>query len=346
MGSRELHPDPARGGGGASAAPHGIVVGVDGSDHGQCALVWAAREAQRRRRPLHIVTAYSVPIFAASGLDGGYATVDDSVIREGAEAIARQALEKVSAYDVDVSSAVENGDAAGVLLDISRTAELLVVGTRGRGGFVGRLLGSVSSALPAHAKCPTVTVPLFCSDRLGESTEDRRVKAEQAKSGHQPVENVVVVGVDGSEQARVAVLEAADQAERLGASLRVVCAVPQYSGSLAWVPAPMDRKALFDDIRVTLDAGMDWLRSHYPRLQADYELKDGSPVDVLVEESRHVELVVVGTRGRGGFTGMLLGSTSDGVLHHAKGPVMVVPDREDSRLADRGRFGPILGDAA
>ncbi|WP_026266140.1 universal stress protein [Arthrobacter sp. 162MFSha1.1] len=346
MGSRELHPDQARDGGGATPAPHGIVVGVDGSDHGQCALVWAAREAQRRRRPLHIVTAYSVPIFAASGLDGGYATVDDSVIREGAEAIAKQAVEKVSAYDIDVSSSVENGDAAGVLLEISETAQLLVVGTRGRGGFVGRLLGSVSSALPAHAKCPTVTVPLFCSDRLGETTEDRRVKAEQAKSGHRLVENVVVVGVDGSEQARVAVLEAADQAERLGASLRVICAVPQYSGSLAWVPAPMDRKALFDDIRVTLEAGMAWLRSHYPHLRADYELKDGSPVDVLVEESRHVELVVVGTRGRGGFTGMLLGSTSDGVLHHAKGPVMVVPDREDPRLADRARFGPILGDAA
>ncbi|MDQ0798594.1 universal stress protein [Arthrobacter sp. SLBN-112] len=346
MGSQELHPDPAPDGGGSPAAPEGIVVGVDGSEHGQCALVWAAREAQRRRRPLHIVTAYAVPIFAASGLDGGYATVDDSVIREGAEAIAKQALEKVSMYDVEVSSSVENGDAAGVLLEISETAELLVVGTRGRGGFVGRLLGSVSSALPAHAKCPTVTVPLFCSDRLGETTEDRRIKAEQAKSGHRQVENVVVVGVDGSEQARVAVLEAADQAERLGAALRVVCAVPQYSGSLAWVPAPMDRKALFEDIRVTLDAGMAWLRSHYPRLQADYELKDGSPVDVLVEESRHVELVVVGTRGRGGFTGMLLGSTSDGVLHHAKGPVMVVPDREDSRLADRARFGPILGDAA
>jgi nucleotide-binding universal stress UspA family protein len=139
MGSRELHPDQARDGGGASPAPHGIVVGVDGSDHGQCALVWAAREAQRRRRPLHIVTAYSVPIFAASGLDGGYATVDDSVIREGAEAIAKQAVEKVSAYDIDVSSSVENGDAAGVLLEISETAELLVVGTRGRGGFkIGR----------------------------------------------------------------------------------------------------------------------------------------------------------------------------------------------------------------
>ncbi|PTT66552.1 universal stress protein [Arthrobacter sp. HMWF013] len=345
MGAQEMHPDPERDDAGTSPAPGGIVVGVDGSDHGQCALVWAAREAERRRRPLHIVTAYSVPIFAASGLDGGYATVDDSVIREGAEAVVQQALDKVSGYNIDVDASVENGDASGVLLELSEAAELLVVGTRGRGGFVGRLLGSVSSALPAHAKCPTVTVPLICADRLGETTDDKRIRAEQAKAGHHPVENVVVVGVDGSEQARVAVLEAAAQAERLGAKLRVLCAVPQYSGSLAWVPAPMDRKALLADIQVQLDAGMAWLRSHYPALPMEAALKDGSPVDALVEASRQVELVVVGTRGRGGFTGMLLGSTSAGVLHHAKSPVLVVPDREDPRLADRANFGPILGAA-
>jgi nucleotide-binding universal stress UspA family protein len=292
---------------------------------------------------LHIVTAYSVPIFAASGLDGGYATVDDSVIREGAEAIAKQAMEKVSGYNIDVDASVENGDAAGVLLDLSAEAALLVSGSRGRGGFVGRLLGSVSSALPAHAKCPTVTVPLYCADRLGENTEDKHIKAEHAKAGPRTVENVVVVGVDGSEQARVAVLEAAEQAERMGATLRVVCAVPQYSGSLAWVPAPLDRDALFADIKVQLDAGVAWLRSHFPHLTVETQLTDGSPVDVLVEASRGVELVVLGTRGRGGFAGMLLGSTSDGVLHHAKGPVMVVPDREDSRLADRPKFGPMLG---
>ncbi|XAS68801.1 universal stress protein [Micrococcaceae bacterium Sec5.7] len=345
MGAHEMQPDPARDNDGDSAAPAGIVVGVDGSDHGQCALVWAAREAERRRRPLHIVTAYSVPIFAASGLDGGYATVDDSVIREGAEAILKQAMDKVSAYDIDVDASVENGDASGVLLEMSESAELLVFGTRGRGGFVGRLLGSVSSALPAHAKCPTVTVPLICADRLGETTEDKHIKAEQAKSGKQPVENVVVVGVDGSEQARIAVLEAAAQAERLGASLRVICAVPQYSGSLAWVPAPMDREALFADIRVQLDAGAAWLKSHYPKLAIETQLVDGSPVEILVEASRHVELVVVGTRGRGGFAGMLLGSTSDGILHHAKAPVLVVPDRDDPRLADRASFGPMLGAA-
>lgn len=339
------HLDPEDTGEDEGMGPDGIVVGVDGSDHGQCALVWAAREAERRRRPLHIVTAYSVPIFAASGLDGGYATVDDSVIREGAEAIVRQALDKVSGYDIDVDASVENGDASGVLLEMSETAELLVFGTRGRGGFVGRLLGSVSSALPAHAKCPTVTVPLICADRLGETTDDRHIKAEQAKAGRKDVEQVVVVGVDGSDQARVAVLEAAEQAQRMGLPLRVLCAVPQYSGSLAWVPAPLDRDALFADIRVQMDAGLAWIRSHFPGLRIETRLLDGSPVEVLVEASRSVELVVLGTRGRGGFAGMLLGSTSDGVLHHAKGPILVVPDREDPRLADRANFGPMLGAA-
>ncbi|GAA4049583.1 universal stress protein [Arthrobacter methylotrophus] len=326
-----------------SIAPGGIVVGVDGSEHGQCALIWAAREAERRQLPLHVVTAYSVPIFAASGLDGGYATVDDSVIRDGAEAIVKQALEKVSGYAIDVDGSVENGDASGVLLDLSETAELLVFGTRGRGGFVGRLLGSVSSALPAHSKCPTVTVPLFCADRLGETTEDKHIKAERAKAGPHMIENVVAVGVDGSEQARVAVLEAAEQAQRMGAKLRVICAVPEYSGSLAWVPAPLDREALFKDIKVQLEAGLAWIKSHFPKLPVETQLLDGSPVEVLVEVSRGVELVVLGTRGRGGFAGMLLGSTSDGVLHHAKGPVLVVPDREDPRLADRVSFGPMLG---
>ncbi len=265
------------------------------------------------------------------------------MIRDGAEAVQKQALEKVAGYNIDVDASVENGDASGVLLEMSETAELLVFGTRGRGGFVGRMLGSVSSALPAHAKCPTVTVPLVCAGRLGETTDDKHVLAEQAKSGRELIENVVVVGVDGSEQARIAVLDAAAQAERLSAQLRVVCAVPQYSGSLAWVPAPLDRDALFAEIRGQLDAGAAWLASHYPDLPMETQLTDGSPVDVLVEASRNVELLVLGTRGHGGFAGMLLGSTTDGVLHHAKSPVMVVPDRADPRLADRASFGPMLG---
>lgn len=147
----------------------GIVVGVDGSDQSLCALVWAAKEAERRRTPLHVVTAYTVPIFAASSMDAGYTTMDDAIIRDGARSVLNKALERISAYNIEVFSRVETGDAAAVLLELSEEADLMVVGSRGRGGFVGRLLGSVSSALPAHAKCPTVVVPLRTAGRLPEA---------------------------------------------------------------------------------------------------------------------------------------------------------------------------------
>ncbi|WP_348994521.1 universal stress protein [Arthrobacter sp. EM1] len=120
----------------------------------------------------------------ASGLDGGYATVDDSVIREGAEAILKQAVNRSPGTRSTSMPRSRTATHPGVLLEMSETAELLVFGTRGRGGFVGRLLGSVSSALPAHAKCPTVTVPLVCGRPLGETTVDKHVLAEQSKSGH------------------------------------------------------------------------------------------------------------------------------------------------------------------
>ena len=319
---------------GAVPSPTGIVVGVDGSEQSTCALIWAAREAKLRKVPLHLVTAYTVPIFAASGLDGGYATVDDDVIRQGAEAILREGAAKVAHLEVEMDARVENGDAAGVLVELSETAELLVFGSRGRGGFMGRLLGSVSTALPAHAKCPTVTVPLSCAPRMSEGPE-----GEEAIS---KLEKVVTVGVDGSDQARYAVLVAAEQAERSGCTLRIICAVQPYTGSLAWMPAPVDREALFTEIQEQLDAGEKWLLNHFPKLPMEVTLVEGSAVETLVEATKTSELVVMGTRGRGGFAGMLLGSTTEGVRHHAKGPIMVVHDREDPRQGDRSAFGPLL----
>ncbi|AJT42484.1 universal stress protein [Psychromicrobium lacuslunae] len=318
------------------AAPTGIVVGVDGSDHGNCALVWAAREAQSRKLPLHLVTAYSVPIFAASGLDGGFATIDDSVIRQGAEVVLEQAVGRLSEYpDLDFDARVEAGDASGVLLELSETAELLVFGSRGRGGFVGRLLGSVSSGLPGHAKCPTVMVPLSCAPRLGEGTNPADAPL---------VESLVTVGVDGSERARYTVLRAAEHAEQAGLALRVVCAVPPYSGAMTWLPAPLDRQGMLEEITEQMQAGAAWLRSHFPKLKIAADVVDGPPIEILIEATKHSELVVLGSRGHGGFAGMILGSTTDAVLHHAKGPVMVVPERDDPRLADRANFGPLLGE--
>jgi len=328
-----------------SVARHGIVVGVDGSDQSLCALAWAAREAELRRTPLHVITAYTIPVFAASSMDAGYATLDDQVIREGAEAVLEQAVARLADYAIDIHPSVETGDAAGVLLDLSEEAELLVVGSRGRGGFMGRLLGSVSSAVPAHAKCPSVVVPLACAARLGQP--DLEVpRGKQPPVGPEGEEKVVLVGVDGSEQARTATLRAAEQAQRWGYPLKVVCALPPFTGSLAWVPAPLDREALYADLQEQLDAGTAWLRSHFPGLTITGEVLEGSPIEVLIDATRTAALLVLGTRGRGGFTGMLLGSTSQGVLHHAKGPVMVVPDTKDPRLEDRRNFGSMPEDSA
>ncbi|MFC3298111.1 universal stress protein [Arthrobacter agilis] len=327
-------------------AQHGIVVGVDGSDQSTCALLWAAQEAERRKAPLYVVTAYTIPVFAASSMDAGYATVDDDVIRDSAQSVLQEALTHIEGISVEVHARIETGDAAGVLLDLSEEAELMVVGSRGRGGFVGRLLGSVSSALPAHAKCPTAVIPVCTGARLGRPDLGKKQGRDRdGGSSEAVVEPVVVVGVDGSEQARMASLAAAEEARSRGLALRVICSVAPFNGSLAWVPAPVDREALHADLAVQLAAGRDWLQSHYPDVDIRVELVDGSPAEVLISASATSELLVVGTRGRGGFTGMLLGSTSQGVLHHARGPVLVVPDRADPRLEDRSAFGPMIAPA-
>jgi nucleotide-binding universal stress UspA family protein len=320
-------------------AQHGIVVGVDGSEQSIGALLWAAREAERRRAPLYVVTAYTVPVFAASSMDAGYATINDDVIRSNAQSVLDDALGRLEGSPVEVHWRIEVGDAAGVLLDLSEEAELMVVGSRGRGGFVGRLLGSVSSALPAHAKCPTAVIPLRFGSRPGQARPGGETGREASAA---PVEPVVAVGVDGSEQARMASLTAAEEARSRGLPLNLICSVAPFSGSLAWVPAPVDREALHADLAVQLAAGRNWLSSHYPDVEIHAEILDGPPAEVLIKASATSELLVLGTRGRGGFTGMLMGSTSQGVLHHARGPVLVVPDRADPRLEDRSSFGPMV----
>ncbi len=301
----------------------GIVVGVDGSEQGLCALKWAAKEAKRRGSILNIVTAYTIPVFAASSMDAGYATLDDQLIRNGAEEVVRQARATITDTDLTVRTYIESGDPSGVLLDLSRHAELIVVGTRGRGGFVGRLLGSVSSALPAHAKCPTVVIPLCL--------------AKQSEDDPQVLDRIVV-GVDGSDRARMAVLVAAELASSRGLAMRIVCALAPVSGALAWMPATVDQEAVTADVRHQMSIGKAWLQSYFPDLEIDTDVIEGAPVEVLIRESQTSRLLVTGSRGRGGFAGMLLGSTSQGVLHHSKGPVMVVPDGDDPRLETRKEF--------
>jgi nucleotide-binding universal stress UspA family protein len=319
----------SRGEGNRSAAGE-VVVGIDGTEQSIGALRWAAREARRRGCSVRMVTAYSPPVFSGSGFDTGYAMVDEATLARGVEEMLEHAAEQIRGVAVPLRATLETGDPSGALLELSRTAELLVLGSRGRGGLLGRLLGTVSTAVPAHAKCPTGVVPLpWAREHLHpEEIPDTRALVDR-----------VVVGSDGSDQARAAMLDAAEQARLLGVPLHVICALPPVSGALAWMPTPVDFERMVEDVSRALQGGVDWLRSWFPDLEIGSELAEGTPVQVLVEQTRRNNLVVLGTRGRGGFAGMLLGSTSQGVLHNAVGPVLIVPDHYDERIETRKDFG-------
>src|SRR6478735_1429717 len=191
-----------------------ILVGVDGSTPSLHALDWAAAEAARRGWSLHLVCSYALPSFTAASLDGGYAALDDSAIQEGAQAVLAEAAARISHHGVRVTTKVHTGDAAGVLVELSHDARLVVVGTRGRGGFADRLLGTVSSALPAHAHCPTVVVPL--RDEKGHVLPD-----DAEVPPVRPVRRIVV-GLDGSEQAERALRYAIAEADAWDADLTAV----------------------------------------------------------------------------------------------------------------------------
>lgn len=293
-----------------------ILVGVDGSAASLNALDWALARAARTGWSVHLVCAYALPTFAAGTIDGGYATLDDTAIREGAQAVLDEATVRCEGSQIRVTSSLETGDAAGVLVDLSAQVRLAVVGTRGRSGFAERILGTVSSALPAHSHCPTVVVPY-------------RVDDDDEHGSPLPVPVArIVVGVDGSDSAKVALGCAIDEAESWGAELTAVVGVPMGAGAglLGWLPSGVDRETLLADVKSGLDVTVERAAEGRSVTVKRHAL-DGTGAALLSEFSTAVDLVVVGSRGRGGFAGMLLGSTSQTVLHHAACPVLVVPAR-------------------
>lgn len=296
-----------------------VLVGVDGSDASNHALEWAADEAARRGWSLHLVSAYTVPITAGLGGEITTPLVDDEAVRAAAEHNCAEAARRVASRPSapPVRTSIAYGDAAGVLVDASAEAGLAVVGKRGRGGFASRLLGGVGAALPAHAACPTVVVPL-----PGTAEE---VAEQESRTG-------VVVGVDGSSAAGHAADVAASLAQERGWPLTLLCAVPLAVPTLAWMPAALDPDPVVEEVRAQLDDAAEAVRAAHPGLHVDTVIEHDAPARVLTDASRWSGLVAVGARGHGGFAGLLLGSVSQAVLRHAHAPVLVVP-----RL--RGREG-------
>ncbi len=142
----------------------GIVVGVDGSHHSGRALGWAMREAQVRHVPLNVVTVHPPPVRPATGIYWGIPTLpensfDPELARVAVQQFVDEAAKETGEAGLEVTVSVVTGDAAEELVKASRDADMLVVGSRGSGGFARLLMGSVSSQVTQHAEVPVVVVP-------------------------------------------------------------------------------------------------------------------------------------------------------------------------------------------
>ncbi|NYI65903.1 universal stress protein [Spelaeicoccus albus] len=296
-----------------------VLVGIDGSDTGQCALEWAIREAKSLGWPMRLVGAYSVPNVATTGIDVSYVPMDDESIRDGVRAVVDDALAKARSEGLEAEGLVEVGDAAGVLVEESKQSGLAVVGSRGKGGFAGRFLGTVSSALPAHSECPTVIVPICWA-------EGRQPAAETAEGDDEDMDFTgrIVTGIDALGKTNPALWAAAESAVRKNKPLSIVGVMSLMVVGPEWLPAGIDMERYQEEAKASLGACVDALNEKYPSLDVEWELFEGSPAEMLIRASHTADQLVVGSRGRGGFAGLLLGSTSQAVLHHAKCPVMVV----------------------
>lgn len=282
-----------------------IVVGIDGSEAAADALAWAAREAEMTGATVQVVHAWRYPALTYAGLVPPPTFARDDFVEE-ARAIVDEALGVVDqAPPVPIERMVVEGGATTVLVDLSAGADLVVVGHRGRGGILALHLGSVALQCAVHAKCPVVVVR---PARQGARAEQR---------------GRVVVGVDGSEPARRALLWAAEEARRREAALEIVhCWHPRMGLPLGPAVSATDRVSLEAAAHAVVTAALRAVNGRPGHAEAI--LVEGPAASTLLGASDGADLVVVGTRGHGGFPGLLLGSVSTHVLHHAQCPTVIV----------------------
>lgn len=295
-----------------------ILVGVDGSTAADRALAWALREAGLHRARVRAVNAFRVHEFA--GMFNRDVPLDKR--RAGARDVVEQALARVAGAghdDIEVTtSAVTGRGAADAILRHRGETDLIVVGSRGLGGFPGLLLGSVSHQIAAHADVPVAVIPAE-----GEQRSDDR---DGVRS--------IVVGVDGSAASVHAFRWAVNEAR-----VRDVQVTAVYAYRSLREGSPFDAFASIDPEQLSalersasttalrkLDALLDEIDGDTSGVTVEHRVESGRPGRVLTcDAADETNLLVVGSRGHGGFRGLLLGSVSQQCLHHARGPVVVTP---------------------
>ncbi|MFF4653780.1 universal stress protein [Streptomyces sp. NPDC001380] len=285
----------------------GVVVGADGSACGLQAVAVAAREALLRHCPLRVVHGFLWPYFPVS-LSPSAVGPPEGGLRNEARRIVGEALEhaRKAAPGVEATGEVVTGSADAVLVAESRGADLAVVGDRGLGGFGGLLLGSTGVQLSAHAGCPVLVV-----------------------RGRPEPDGPVLLGVDGSPASAPAVDFAFAEAELRGVPLVALHAWtgPVSGGPGDMLPLAFDADLVAAEEERLMAEALAGARADRPGVAVEERLLRTRTRPALIEASREAQLLVVGARGRGGFTGLLLGAVSQAVLHHAECPVAVVHKR-------------------
>jgi nucleotide-binding universal stress UspA family protein len=285
-----------------------IVVGVDGSLHADRALRWAVREATVRDTEIELVHGYVLHPHAAmigrSDHDLAEARMDAIVERN------RSALDRTGNKWIATVVPLTSGPTAA-LVNAGRDADLIVVGSRGLGGFAALFLGATSYHTAAHASTPVAVI------RDGEDRE--------LEDATRPV----VVGIDGARASRRALRWALEEARHRGVGLTVVHAYrwpvdPALATVMSAEQFERCRRRTHDEAAAVIDRALDDLD-----VPADVDVErviaPGSVAGVLLERAAHDRLLVMGTRGRNALGRAVFGSVSHQCLHHARGPVIVVP---------------------
>ena len=284
---------------------YGILTGVDGSAVSRAALAWTAREAAMRHEPVtlvHVVAPVTVSWPIAS---------EQAAIAKWQEENARDVLiqarnDLIATMDqsqpLEVRTEVLYSNVVHALVDASKDARMIVVGSHGRGALGRFLLGSVSSGIVHHAHCPVAIIHA-----------DERSSIDAGAP--------IVLGIDGSPASEAATAFAFDEAAIRGVSL---IALHAWSDVGVFPILGVDWRTYQSQGEEVLGERLAGWQEQYPDVQVERRLVCDTPARWLLEESRHAQLVVIGSHGRGGFGGMLLGSVSSAVAESAKVPVIVV----------------------
>ena len=284
-----------------------ILVGVDGSISALHAVHWSAVEAVRHGLGLQIVHAYTV---SAIDLPSGYS---DQVMTLARRCL-HDAVSVVRKVDntLKLVAELEVGKASDLLTERSKNSAMVVLGSRGRGGFAELLTGSTAIAVASRAQCPVVIV-------RGAKTD-----------APYPSEGPVVVGIDGSELSEAAIAFGYEAACLRNTDLVAVHtwsdAVLQWAGV---IPTPeLEWTTMQTEEEQLLAERLAGWADKYPDVRVRRVVRLGHPAQRLLDEAKDAQLVVVGSRGKGGFAGSLLGSTSQALLHHSRCPVAIVRPHE------------------